>query len=148
MEKLGNIETSRKTGLMWKTLTFALAVALSVGNVSCGKTTQKDIVKQQKKIESVSFQISHYIQARKELVMDYNKLLAYPKTDSNKADINKSLAQIYEKITEYDEKLEDLAEDRIEAINDLNEYISDIEVDFSPNEPIDPNRWDFLLAMK
>jgi hypothetical protein len=86
--------------------------------------------------------INYYIES------DYNKLLQYPKTDSNKADIERSLAQIYEVISDYDEKIKDLAEDKLEAIDDLNEYISDTEVHFIPNKPIDPNRWDFLLTIK
>jgi hypothetical protein len=80
-------------------------------------------MEQQKKIENLSSQISDYINARKKLAEDYNKLLKYPKSKSNKNDINRSLAQIYEKISEYDEKLEDLAEDKLEAIDKLNEYI-------------------------
>jgi hypothetical protein len=33
-------------------------------------------------------------------------------------------------------------------MDDLNKYISDLEVSFAPNKPIDPNRWDFLLTIK
>jgi chromosome segregation ATPase len=119
-----------------------------LSNISCGNATQKDVADQQKKIESISFQISHYINARKSLVTNYNELLKYPKTESNKNDINRSLAQIYEKIAEYDEKIEDLAEDKLEAIDDLNEYISDLEINYAPDKPIDPNRRDFLLTIK
>ena len=133
---------------MWKFFTLALWWALAFGNISCGKTSQKDVVEQQKKIENISFQISHYVNARKELVTTYNKLLMYPKTNANKSDINKSLSQIYEVISEYDEKLKELAEDKIEAIDKLNEYISDLEVSFSPDKPIDPNKRDFLLTIK
>ena len=148
MEKLTTTDTPRKSGLMWKTLTLALCGALSLSMISCWNTTSKDVLKQQKKVESLSFQISHYIDARKQLVEDYNKLLKYPKSKSNKYDINRSLAQIYEKISEYDEKLEDLAEDKLKAIDKLNEYIWNLEVNYAPNEPIDPNRWDFLLTIQ
>ena len=148
MEKLTTTDTPRKSGFMWKTLTLALCGALSLSMISCWNTTSKDVLKQQKKVESLSFQISHYIDARKQLVEDYNKLLKYPKNKSNKNDINRSLAQIYEKISEYDEKLEELAEDKLEAIDKLNEYIWDLEVNYAPNEPIDPNRWDFLLTIQ
>lgn len=148
MEKITTTQMPRKSEVMWKALKLLLCGALTFSSISCGKTTQKDVANQEKKIESISFQISHYINARKWLVANYNNLLKYPKTESNKADINRSLAQIYEKITEYDEKLQDLAEDKLEAIDDLNGYISDLEVSFSPNQPIDPNRWDFLLTLK
>jgi len=148
MEKITTVETPRKSGLIWKTLTFALWVALSFSNISCWNTTQKDVMEQQKKIENLSSQISDYINARKKLAEDYNKLLKYPKSKSNKNDINRSLAQIYEKISEYDEKLEDLAEDKLEAIDKLNEYIWNLEINYAPNEPIDPDRWDFLLTIQ
>lgn len=152
MEKIITTETgerkTNKSNLIRNLSIFTLYWALALSNASCGKATQKDVADQQKKIESLSFQISHYINARKELVSDYNKLLQYPKTDSNKADIERSLAQIYEVISDYDEKIKDLAEDKLEAIDDLNEYISDTEVHFIPNKPIDPNRWDFLLTIK
>jgi hypothetical protein len=74
--------------------------------------------------------------------------LRYPRTETNKSDINKSLAQIYEVITNYDKKIENLAKDRIEAIDDLNSYISNVERSYTPNEPLDPNRWDFLLTIQ
>jgi len=154
MERTTNLENptttgiSQKSRLILKTLSCVLCWTMALSNISCGKATQKDVENQQSKIESISFQISHYINARKELVADYNKLLRYPKTDSNKADINRSLAQIYRVISDYDEKIKDLAEDKLEAIDKLNEYTSNLEVSFSPSEPIDPNRWDFLLTLK
>ena len=148
MEKLTTTDTPRKSSLMWKILTLALCGALSLSMISCWNTTSKDVLKQQKKVESLSSQISHYIDARKELVEDYNKLLKHPKSKSNKNDIKRSLAQIYEKISKYDEKLEDLAEDKLEAIDKLNEYIWNLEINYAPNEPIDPDRWDFLLTIQ
>ena len=152
MEKIITTETGKRKTNKSKWIKdfyiLTLCWALTLSSISCGKTTQKDVMEQQKKLESISFQISHYINARKKLVWDYNKLLQYPKTNSNKADIERSLAQIYEVISDYDEKIKDLAEDKLEAIDDLNKYISDVEVNFSPNKPIDPNRWDFLLTIK
>ena len=154
MERTTNLENpttigiSQKSGLILKTLSCVLCWTMALNNISCGKATQKDVENQQSKIESISFQISHYINARKELVTDYNKLLRYPKTDSNKADINRSLAQIYRVISDYDEKIKDLAEDKLEATDKLNKYTSNLEISFSPSEPIDPNRWDFLLTIK
>lgn len=148
METLSTKVLEKKKGFMWKLSTLALCVALTFWNISCCKTTQEDVNKQQEKLESISFQISHYINARKQLVEDYNKLLRYPRTETNKSDINKSLAQIYEVITDYDKKIENLAKDRIEAVDDLNSYISDVEVGYTPNEPLDPNRWDYLLTIQ
>ena len=76
MEKLTTTDTPRKSSFKWKTLTLALCSALSLSMISCWNTTSKDVLKQQKKVESLSFQISHYIDARKQLVEDYNKLLS------------------------------------------------------------------------
>lgn len=148
MESFTTTETHKKSWFISKALGFTLCWVLTLTNISCGKATQKDVMEQQKKIENLSSQISDYINARKKLAEDYNKLLKYPKSKSNKNDINRSLAQIYEKISEYDEKLEDLAEDKLEAIDKLNEYIWNLEVNYTPNEPIDPNRWDFLLTIQ
>lgn len=142
MEKFTTTETHKKSGFMWKTL---LTLALCGALISCWKTTPKDVIKQQKKIENISYQISHYIQARKDLVVKYNKLLTYPQTESNKYDINESLTQMYEVISEYDEKIKNLSKNKLKAIDDLNEDIADLKVSFSPNEPLDPNRWDYLL---
>lgn len=148
METLSTNASKKKKDFMWKLSTLALCGALTFWNISCCETTQEDVNKQQEKVESISFQISHYINARKQLVEDYNKLLRYPRTESNESDINRSLAQIYEVIIDYDKKIENLAKDRIEAIDDLNSYISDVEVNYTPNEPLDPNRWDYLLTIQ
>jgi flagellar hook-associated protein FlgK len=83
-------------------------------------------MEQEKKVEDLSFQISHYINARKQFVEKYNTLLKYPKTKANKNAINESLLQLYEVITDYDEKIEDLAKDKINAEVDLNDYIADL----------------------
>ena len=147
MERLTS-ESTRKSGLMWNVLSLALCWALSFSNISCGNKTQKDVIQQQQKLESINFQLSHYIQARKNLVVDYNKLLKYPKTNSNKNDINKSLYQMFEVITDYDEKIEDLAKDKINAEVDLNDYIADLGSWVLPNNPIDPDKWDFLLTIQ
>jgi hypothetical protein len=147
METLST-KTSEKRSLAWRIFTLALCGALAIGNVSCGHKTEKDILEQENKIENINFQISHYISARKWFVEKYNKLLKYPKNESNKIRINESLSQLYDAITNYDEKLEDLAEDRIDAEKDLNEYISDLGSWNLPNKPLDPNRWDFLLTIK
>lgn len=153
MEKLTTTETSiketpKKSGLMWKTLTFALWVALSFSNMSCWKTTERDVMKQEKKVESLSLQISQYIKARKGFVKKYNDLLWYPKTEANKNAINESLLQLYEAITKYDEKIKDLAEDKIDAEVDLNKYRVDLGSWALPDNPIDPDKWDFLLTIQ
>ena len=48
MEKLTTTDTPRKSGLMWKTLTLALCGVLSLSMISCGNTTSKDVLKQEK----------------------------------------------------------------------------------------------------
>ena len=146
METLNNTLPSKKTSSTSKAIKFALLLAISTCLYSCGKTTERDVLDQQKEIERIDFQISNYINARKELATKYNKLLAYPQTPANSADIKKSLMQIHETIVEYDEKIAELSEERIEAIQDLNEYVSDLETWIAPTDPIDPNRWDFLLS--
>ena len=148
MELLTTTQTPRKSGIMWKALTLALCGALTFGNISCGSKTPEDVREQEEEVERLNFQLESYIKARKELVANYNKLLKYPKTESNKYDINRSLAGIHETIIEYDEKIKDLGEDRLEATKDLHEYRAKVETYYAPNTPIDPNRWDFLLAIK
>ena len=148
MENLTTNETTKKSGMLWKTLTLALCGALAFGNISCGSTTQEDVRKQEQEIEGINFQLSSYIKSRKDLVEKYNKLLKYPKTESNKQDINRSLSGIHETIIEYDEKIRELGEDRLDATKTLNEYMAEVETFYAPNTPIDPNRWDFLLAIK
>ena len=148
METLSIKTSEKKNVFMWKLSMLALCGVLTFWNISCWKTTQEDVNKQQEKVEGISFQISHYINARKELVEDYNKLLRYPRTESNKYDINRSLAQMHEVIMEYDKKIENSAKERIDAIDDLNSYISDVEINFAPNEQLDPNRWDYLLTIQ
>ena len=145
METLSQQATERRW-ITWKALTFALCWVLSLSSMSCGNKTEKDVMEQEKKVENLSFQISHYINARKWFVEKYNTLLSYPKTDANKSRINKSLSQLYDVIVEYDKKIEDLAEDKIDAEIDLNEYIANLGTNTLPNSPIDPNVWDFLLA--
>ena len=141
-------KTSQKRNWIWKAFTLALCGALALGSASCGHKTEKDVMEQEKKVETLSFQISHYINARKDLVTKYNTLLAYPKTKTNKNEINKSLIQIWEQINKYDEKIADLAEDKLDAEIDLNDYIANLEVNTSPDKPIDPNKRDFLLAIQ
>ena len=148
MEKPIITETPKRSGFMWKALTIALCGALTFGNISCWKTTEKDVMEQEKKVEDLSFQISHYINARKQFVEKYNTLLKYPKTKANKNAINESLLQLYEVITDYDEKIEDLAKDKINAEVDLNDYIADLGSWVLPSNPIDPDKWDFLLTIQ
>lgn len=147
MEKMLTHEWQKKW--IWqKAINLALFTMISFGTASCRSTTEKDVMDQQNKIENIDFQISHYITARKDFVEKYNKLLAYPKTEANKNRIKESLWQLYEVIRDYDEKIEDLAEDKIDAEVDLNDYIADLGTWALPNNPIDPNKWDFLLAIK
>jgi flagellar hook-associated protein FlgK len=105
-------------------------------------------MEQERKVESLSSQISDCINSRKWFVEKYNTLLKYPKTKENKAKIYKSLSQLYDAITEYDEKIEDLAKDKIDAEVKLNEYISEVWSVSLPNNPIDPDKWDFLLTIQ
>ncbi len=145
MEKITTRETTlKKSDLIWKIFTLALCWALTLWNVSCGKATQEDIFKQEKKIETISFKISQYKKAYIELWNKYNELFKYPKTEDNKNDINRSLAQMYEKIQEYDEELRKLDGDKIRAIDKLNKLKADAEVNYAPNDTINTHRRDHL----
>lgn len=148
METLATHTTKRKSSIPHKAIAIALSWVLAFWNISCGKTTQKDVIKQQTKVENLSFQISHYISARKEFVEKYNNLLKYPKNKSNENDINNSLSQLYEAIADYDKKIAKLAENKIDAEIDLNKYKANLWSWFIPNWPIDPNRWDYLLTIQ
>ena len=75
MERLTTTETTKKYGILWKTLTFALCGALTLSNISCGSTTQEDVREQEEEIERINSQLTIYIKSRKELVEKYNKLL-------------------------------------------------------------------------
>lgn len=146
MEKLTTTAPSKTSWIKW--IILATALGLCTISCSCWGPTEKDVADQQQKLEKLSYQISQYINSRKDLVAKYNTLLAYPKTDANKHEINKSLIQIWEKICEYDEKLSDLAKDKIDAESDLSNYIANLKIKVSPNEPIDPNKRDFLLTIQ
>ena len=146
MEKLTTTAPSKTSWIKW--IILATALGLCTISCSCWGPTEKDVADQQQKLETLSYQISQYINSRKDLVAKYNTLLAYPKTDANKHEINKSLIQIWEKICEYDEKLSDLAKDKIDAESDLSNYIANLKIKVSPNEPIDPNKRDFLLSIQ
>lgn len=148
METLSPKTSEKKTWIIRKAFTLAICTALALGNMSCGHKTEKDVMEQEKKVETLSFQISHYINARKGFVERYNTLLKQPKTPANNAQINKSLSQLYDAISEYDEKIEDLAKDKIDAEVDLNEYIAEVGSWALPNHPIDPDKWDFLLTIQ
>ena len=148
MEKLSTHTSEKRNKIAHKAITLALSGALILWNVSCGNITQKDIMKQEAKVENLSFQLSHYISARKDFVEKYNKLLKYPKTKSNEADINNSLSQLYEVIVDYDKKIANLAKNKINAEVDLNKDIANLWNWFSLKWPIDPDKWDFLLAIQ
>lgn len=141
-------KTSEKRWLIWKAFTLALCGALTFGSASCGHKTEKDVMEQERKVESLSSQISDCINSRKWFVKKYNTLLKYPKTKANKAKIYESLSQLYDAITECDEKIEDLAKDKIDAEVKLNDYISEVWSLSLPNNPIDPDKWDFLLTIQ
>ena len=148
MEILTTTEAPKKTGMWWKALTLTLCGVLSLSNISCGSTTPEDVREQEEEVDRLNFQIASYITSRKQLVENYNKLLKQPKTEANKQDINRSLAGIYETIVEYDKKIRELRDDKLEATKTLHEYRADVETFYAPNTPMDPNRWDFLLTIQ
>lgn len=121
--------------------------ALNLWFWSCWKTTQKDISEQRQKIEILSFNIVNCINARKEVVNQYNSMLDYPATESNKYEIDNHLCLLEEQIHEYDEKIKDFVEEKIDAEADLSEKIED-RWTMWVHTHIDPNKWDYLLTVQ
>lgn len=124
-----------------------LAGILGLWASSCWKTTPKDVNDQKHKVELLSMNISHYINARKKLVNDYNTILAYPRTQSNEYEIDNHLCLLEEQIYEYDKKIKDLVEDKLDAEVTLNEKIEDRGTAWV-HSTIDPNKWDYLLTIQ
>lgn len=127
-------------------IVLLLAAILSWWASSCHETTQKDVNNQKHKIEVLSLNISNYINARKKLANEYNSILAYPKTEANKYEIDNHLYLLEQEIFDYDEKIRDLIEDKINAEYDLSERIGNMWTTWI-HSPIDPNKWDYLLAI-
>ena len=50
-------------------------------------------------------------------------------------------------IEEYDEKIKDFAEEKLDAENSLNEKIQDRWIAWI-HTTIDPNKWDYLLSVQ
>ena len=134
------ITTEKKSTTLRRALSSALYGALIFANVSCGDSIPQSIMEQEQKIEEINFQLSNYIKARNELAEDYNKLRKL-RTESNKRDVNMSLAGIYETIVEYDERIKELTEEEIENKKILTEE----ETFFIPNDTIPTDRWIHLL---
>ena len=124
-----------------------LAGILGLWVSSCWETTQKDINEQKYKIELLSINISNYINARKKLVNEYNTILSYPKTEANKYEIDNHLCLLEEQILDYDEKIKDLVEEKIDAESDLTEKIEDMWTTWI-HSTMDPNKRDYLLSVQ
>ena len=123
-----------------------IAGILSLSTASCWETTQKDINEQKHKVELLSFNIKQCINARKKIVNDYNTLVKYPKTESNQYEIDNHLSLMEEQIEEYDEKIKDFAEEKLDAEISLNEKIQDRWIAWV-HTSIDPNKRDYLLQI-
>ena len=122
MERLENYNnTHSKRNFLMSALLAGVLVWVS----SCWKTTQKEINEQKHKVELLSFNISHYIDARKKLVNEYNAILEYPRTEANQYVIDNHLSLLEEQIEEYDGKIEDCIEDKLDADAELSEKIED-----------------------
>ena len=113
---------------------------------SCWETTQKDINEQRQKVNLLTFNISQYIEERKKLADKYNTILNYPRTEANQYEIDNHLSLLEEQIEEYDEKIKDLVEEKLDAEVSLNEKIEDRWVAWV-HTPVDPNKRDYLLQI-
>ena len=127
-------------------MSIALAWVL-LGSSSCWKTTQKDINNQKQKIELLSFNIENCINARKKLVNEHNAILAYPKTESNKYEIDNHLYLLEEQIADYDKKIKNFIEEKINAEVDLSKKIEN-RWSVWIHSSIDPNKRDYLLTIQ
>lgn len=124
-----------------------LASVLSLWISSCWEITQKDIKEQKDKVELLSLNISHYIDARKKLADEYNTIYNYPRTETNQYEINNHLQLLARQIQEYDEKIEYLIGEKINAENDLT-IKKEYEWAAWILAPVDPDIRDYLLKDK
>jgi hypothetical protein len=125
----------------------ALVWLLGLWAASCWKTTSKDINDSRHKVELLSINIPHYIDARKKLVNEYNNILAYPRTEANEFEIDNHLSLLEEQIYEYDEKIRKLVEEKVDAEATLNKKIGD-RWTMWVHPTIDPDKWDYLLTIQ
>lgn len=141
--------SSQKRNPFWKALiTLALCGTLVwAWTTSCGRATEKDVIREAQKFEIVKNDLRWYIDSRKEFVRKFNTLLAYPATPQNQADINNTLRQLYDTITKYDDLIRKLWKEKLDTEAKLNRYIIESATtgELMPSTPISENRWDFLL---
>ena len=145
MEKIEHHYNTNNSTKKFLTRTLLVGI-LGLSTVSCWETTQKDINEQKHKVELLSFNIKQCINARKKIVNDYNTLVKYPKTESNQYEIDNHLSLMEEQIEEYDEKIKDFAEEKLDAEISLNEKIQDRWIAWV-HTTIDPNKRDYLLKI-
>ena len=148
MENLTTTSTAKKPRALWKAWPLLLCAALTLGNISCGDITTKDVMKQEQKVEKIKSRLEAYIKARENEANKYNDLLAElatATTDQKKKDIKLSLSGIYETIVEYDKTIQELYENRWDAEKVLTYYTAEAGNSYAPNTPIDPHRRDHLL---
>lgn len=145
MEKIEHHYKTNNSTKKFLTRTLLVGI-LGLSTVSCWETTQKDINEQRHKVELLSFNISHYIDARKKLVNEYNTILKYPRTEANQYEIDNHLSLLEEQIEEYDEKIKECVEDKLDAEAELNEKIEDRWIAWV-HTSIDPNKRDYLLQI-
>ena len=136
MESLRNYVSKAEELLKRSLMTVSLASVLTFSATSCGES---------KSSNEIGYQIRSYITSRKDAVEKYNKLYAYPQNETNKSSIEKVKADLYDEILSYDEKIEDLAHEKIKAETRENENAAE-HMSYNRNTgPLDPNKYDFLL---
>lgn len=128
-------------------ITTALLSSVLLWAASCWKATSKDIIDQKEKIELLAYNTEHYVNARKEVVNKYNTILSYPRTDANKYEIDNHLYLLEKEIEDYDEKIENLVKDKIDAERTLNKKVESRWTTWI-HTPLDPNKRDYLLAIQ
>lgn len=123
-------------------------IALALTLWACCSPSEKSIIQQREKVESISYELKSLIQARKWFVRKYNSLLDIQTNQQNQVDIEKTKKQLRIVISEYDEKIEKLSSNKIKAENKLNKDIAKQPVwIWLSSEPIKENRRDYLLVL-
>lgn len=149
MEKLEKKEKNWKKVKCrsWKTYALIALAALSLNFTSCRRTpTQVDIVKQEQRIDVMSQQLSLLKKQRKELVNKYNHYLAlYGTPWYTSPEFKEAKAQLFVAIEKKDAEIVELLKQKWKAEGNLDKAkIKALEKSQDPDEPIDPNKFDFI----
>ena len=131
----------------WKTFALATMTALSLNLTSCKAPTQVDIVKDKQKIEVVSNQLSLLKDQRKEMVNQYNKYLRLTGTPwYDNLEFENEKARLYDAIVKKDKEIVKAIKHKWKLEGNLNkDQVKALEKSPNPNEPMDPDKFNFAM---